>query len=80
MLALRINMHIRLIIIIIFFGSVQLIGIGVLGEYLSKTYIESKRRPTYLIRKLDLLVVEHALGRNGPANLALTSIHYRVIP
>ena len=40
-----------LLIIIIFFGSVQLIGIGVLGEYLSKTYIESKRRPTYLIRK-----------------------------
>ena len=39
-----------LLIIIIFFGSVQLIGIGVLGEYLSKTYIESKRRPTYLIR------------------------------
>ena len=40
-----------MIVIIIFFGSVQLIGIGVLGEYLSKTYIESKRRPTYLIRK-----------------------------
>ena len=40
-----------LITIIIFFGSIQLIGIGVLGQYLSKTYIESKRRPTYLIRK-----------------------------
>lgn len=40
-----------LLVAILFFGSVQLIGIGVLGEYLGRTYMEGKRRPTYLIRK-----------------------------
>jgi glycosyltransferase involved in cell wall biosynthesis len=32
-------------------GGIQLMGIGVLGEYLGRTYQESKRRPTYLVRK-----------------------------
>lgn len=32
-------------------GGLQLIGIGIIGEYLGLTYIESKRRPAYLVRK-----------------------------
>jgi hypothetical protein len=38
--------------LIILFGSFQSIMIGVVGEYISKTYIESKNRPLYLIRKI----------------------------
>ncbi|MCD7983523.1 MAG: glycosyltransferase family 2 protein [Desulfovibrio sp.] len=41
-----------LMVVIIFFGGLQLIGIGILGEYLGRNYIESKRRPVFLIRKI----------------------------
>jgi glucosyltransferase len=37
--------------IILFLGGIQLLSIGVLGEYLSKTYMEVKHRPNYIIKR-----------------------------
>ena len=42
-----------LIVAILFLGGVQLIGIGVLGDYIGRIFLNSKTRPHYIIRKID---------------------------
>ncbi len=39
-----------LIVTISFIGGLQLMSIGIIGEYLGRTYIEAKRRPMFLTR------------------------------
>ncbi len=38
-----------LLTVVLFLGGIQLIGIGVLGEYLGRTYKETKNRPLYIV-------------------------------
>ena len=38
-----------LIVAILLIGGVQLLGMGIMGEYISRIFIETKRRPVYLI-------------------------------
>ena len=39
--------------VILLLGGIQLFGIGVLGQYLAKTYLETKKRPVYLVRETE---------------------------
>lgn len=38
-----------LLVFILFFGSVQMISAGILGEYLARLFVEVKRRPLYVV-------------------------------
>ena len=40
-----------MMVVILFLGGIQLLSLGIIGEYLAKTYMESKRRPSYFIKK-----------------------------
>ncbi len=39
--------------IIFMVSGIQLLSIGVIGQYLAKTYLESKKRPIYIIKETD---------------------------
>ena len=42
-----------LIIVMLFLGGVQLLSLGIIGEYLARIFNETKNRPPYLIRELE---------------------------
>ena len=41
------------ICVIIFIGGIQLFCLGIMGQYIAKTYMESKRRPHYIISEAN---------------------------
>jgi glycosyltransferase involved in cell wall biosynthesis len=47
-----------LMVVILFLGGAQLVALGVIGEYVGRTYSEAKRRPLYF--------VDETLGRRDP--------------
>lgn len=47
-----------LICVIIFIGGLQLFCLGVMGQYIAKTYVEVKRRPHYIIAESNISEVQ----------------------
>ncbi|MGT2929838.1 glycosyltransferase family 2 protein [Streptococcus dentasini] len=41
------------ICIILFIGGLQLLALGIIGKYIAKIFVETKRRPTYIIKERD---------------------------
>ena len=43
-----------LVCIMLLLSGIQMLGIGIVGQYLAKTYLETKRRPIYLIGQTNI--------------------------
>jgi glycosyltransferase involved in cell wall biosynthesis len=47
--------------VMLFLGAMQLIAIGILGEYIARIFNEAKNRPTYLINEYQSSVSQHTI-------------------
>jgi len=52
-------------IVVLLLGGIQLLMIGLMGEYVGRSYEESKRRPIYVVRELINLELPSAVGDPG---------------
>ncbi len=50
-LGINVDGYATIVCLILLFGGLQMIFMGILGEYLGRTYVETKKRPIYIIKK-----------------------------
>lgn len=43
-----------MIVVILFIGGLQLLCLGILGKYVAKIFLETKKRPVYIVKETDL--------------------------
>ncbi len=52
-----------IIVLVLFIGSIQLLGISILGEYIAKIFEEVKQRPKYIVKNVLRKKVSYSLDK-----------------
>ena len=50
------------LVVVLFMGAIQLLSLGIIGEYIRLIFLETKKRPTYIVAELKRHVTD---GREG---------------
>jgi glycosyltransferase involved in cell wall biosynthesis len=64
------------IMCLLFLGGVQLISIGILGEYIGRIYEEIKQRPLYIVQEMVGFSDDHQDKARDPSPTLTAEIHH----
>ncbi|MNN40995.1 hypothetical protein D3C81_1550870 [compost metagenome] len=56
-----VNGYSSIVSLLLFFGGMQLIFMGIIGEYLGRVFLEVKARPNYVVRNQHIKKAENNL-------------------